>query len=54
MADVFFDNPPALAGNTETKLQQLYNQLYAMSTKLNEAFMQASIQEKKTEDQRIA
>ena len=46
MAEVFFDNPPVLSGNTETKLTQLYNQLFVMSTKLNEAFMQVSIQER--------
>ena len=46
---VFFDNPPQLAGNSETKLQQLYNTLFTMSTKLNEAFMQVSIQEKEVQ-----
>lgn len=52
MAEVFFDNPPALQGNTDTKLTQLYNQLFVMSTKLNEAFMQVSIQERQTVEQR--
>ena len=52
MDNVFFDNPPVLSGNSETKLQQLYNSLFVMSTKLNEAFMQVSIAEKQAEERR--
>lgn len=51
MDNVFFDNPPVLSGNSETKLQQLYNSLFVMSTKLNEAFMQVSIAEQQQAEQ---
>lgn len=52
MAEVYFDNPPVLAGGTETKLQQLYNTLFTMSSKLNDAFMQVSIAEQQQAEAR--
>ena len=37
MDNVFFDNPPVLQGTERTQLTQLYNYLYNVSNKLNEA-----------------
>ena len=45
MADVFFDNPPVLAGKTEDQLRQLYNHLFRMSDQLNQALMNISIEQ---------
>lgn len=52
MADVLFDNPPALSGNPAQQIAQLYNHLFSMSNKLNDAFMEVSIKEQKAEEQR--
>ena len=46
MPDVFFDNPPVLQGDEKTQLKQLSGYLYTISSKLNEALMTVSIQEK--------
>lgn len=45
MDNVFFDNPPVLQGNERTQLTQLYNYLFNVSNKLNEAMMTVSMQE---------
>ena len=45
MLNVFFDNPPVLMGDERTQLQQLNSYLFTMSSKLNEALMEVSIQE---------
>ena len=34
MAEVFFDNPPVLSGNSEDRLRQLQSYLSTMSGKL--------------------
>ena len=45
MADILFDNPPALSGTEETKLNQLYRYLFTLSEKLNQALMDISIEQ---------
>ena len=37
MAEIFYDNPPALAGNTEQQLRMLQMYLHTLSDKLNQA-----------------
>ena len=54
MADVLFDNPPVLSGSPAQQVMQLYNHLFTMSNKLNDAFMEVSIREQKAEEQRQA
>ena len=54
MDNVFFDNPPQLSGKPEQQLLQLYNHLFHLSNKLNDAFVEVSIQEKAAEEQRQA
>ena len=39
MANVFFENPPALSGTTEEQLRQMQSYLFTQSLKLNEALM---------------
>jgi len=51
MAEVFFDNPPALSGGAEEKLRQLYGHLFDLSNKLNQALMDVSIQQMAPETQ---
>lgn len=51
MDNVFFDNPPVLSGRQDQQLQQLYNHLFNVSTRLNEAFMSVSIQEQRIAEQ---
>ena len=43
MAETFFDNPRTLSGSTDEKLRSLYNDLFTMSNKLNDALMNISI-----------
>ena len=45
MAEVFFENPPALQGKEENQLRQLYGYLNAMSEKLNTALMDVTIEQ---------
>jgi len=45
MAEVFFDNPPALNGTEKEQLLQLQRYLYAMSEKLNQSLMEISIEQ---------
>ena len=45
MAEVFFDNPPALQGKEENQLRQIYMYLNAMSDKLNTALMDVTIEQ---------
>ena len=45
MAEVFFDNPPELAGREEDQLRQLQRYLSAMSDKLNQALMTITIEQ---------
>lgn len=52
MDNVFFDNPPVLSGKPEEQLVQLKNYLFTVSNKLNDVFMEVSIQEQKAEEQR--
>lgn len=52
MGNTFFDNPPVLSGKPEEQLVQLKNYLFTVSNKLNDAFMEVSIQEQKAEEQR--
>ena len=52
MDNVFFDNPPMLSGKPEEQLLQLKNYLFTVSNKLNDAFMEVSIQEQKAEERR--
>lgn len=54
MANVFFDNPPILSGTQDQKLQQLYNHLFNVSNKLNDAFVTITIEETRAEEQRKA
>ena len=51
MADVFFDTPRSLSGSTDQKLVQLYNDLFTMSEKLNQALMNISIEQMAPETQ---
>ena len=44
MGNTFFDNPPVLSGKPEEQLVQLKNYLFTVSNKLNDAFMEVSIQ----------
>ena len=53
MDNVFFDNPPVLQGTERTQLQQLYNFLYAMSGKLNEAMLAVGVQDGTAEEQAV-
>lgn len=46
MAEIFYDNPPALAGPAEQQLRQLQMYLYTMSEKLNQAQQQLTATEK--------
>lgn len=41
----FFDNPPVLSGGNKEQLQQLYNYLFTVSNKLNEAMAGLSAEE---------
>lgn len=52
MAKTFFDNPPTQAGSAEEQLRQLYSYLFTMSSKLNEALMDVSIEQMAPETQR--
>ena len=45
MDNVFFDNPPVLQGDERTQLTQLYNHLFNLSSKLNEAMLSVGVQE---------
>lgn len=54
MPDVFFDNPPVLQGDEKTQLKQLSGYLYTISSKLNEALMTVSIQERQAEAEAAA
>ena len=54
MANIFFDNPPILSGTQDQKLQQLYNHLFNVSNKLNDAFVMITIEETRAEEQRKA
>ena len=49
MAEVFFDNPPALAGTEKEQLLQLQRYLNAMSEKLNQSLMQISLEQMEPE-----
>ena len=51
MAEVFFDNPPALQGQEQTQLQQIYRYLQTMSDKLNQALMTITIEQLAPETQ---
>lgn len=53
MAEVFFDNPPALQGKEENKIQQLYLYLNAMSEKLNTALMDVTIEQMAPETKQV-
>lgn len=50
MHKVFFDNPPLMAGRTEDQLRALYGYLGTVSSKLNEALMTITIEQKQAED----
>lgn len=53
MAEVFFDNPPALQGKEENKIQQLYLYLNAISEKLNTALMDVTIEQMAPETRQV-
>lgn len=53
MAEVFFENPPALNGSAEDKLKQLYGHLFDLSNKLNQALMDVSIAQMAPETQTV-
>lgn len=53
MAEVFFDNPPVLSGNSEDRLRQLQSYLSTMSGKLNEALMSISIEQMTPDTQKV-
>lgn len=53
MDNVFFETPPALQGDGQAQLRQLYGYLYAMSEKLNAAMIEVDVQAKQ-EIQRTA
>ncbi len=53
MAEVFFDNPPALQGKEDNKIQQLYLYLNAMSEKLNTALMDVTIEQMAPETKQV-
>ena len=53
MADVFFENPPVLSGKPEQQLVTLYNHLFTLSNKLNEALMNISIEQMAPEDRQV-
>ena len=53
MAKTFFDNPPAQNGRPEEYLQALYGYLFTMSSKLNEALMDVSIEQMTPETQTV-
>ena len=44
MDNVFFETPPALQGDGQAQLRQLYGYLYAMSEKLNAAMIEVDAQ----------
>ncbi len=54
MVDILFDNPPVLSGKPEQQVLQLYNHLFMLSNKLNDAFMEVSISEKRAEERQQA
>jgi hypothetical protein len=45
MPDTFFDNPPILQGDEKTQIRQLYGYLGIMSSKLNDALMNITIEQ---------
>ena len=51
MAKVFIDNPPTMNGRAEEQLRQLYSYLFTMSTKLNEALMDVTLEQMAPETQ---
>ena len=51
MAKVFFDNPPTQGGRPEEQLRELYGYLFTMSTKLNEALMDLTLDQMTPETQ---
>ena len=51
MAEVFFDNPPALAGDEKSQLQQVYRYLSEMSGKLNTALNSITIEQMEPDTQ---
>lgn len=53
MAEVFFENPPALQGKEENQLRQLYAYLNAMSEKLNTALMDVTIEQMAPEARKV-
>jgi len=53
MAKTFFDNPPTQGGSAEACLRDLYGYLFTMSSKLNEALMEISIEQMTPETQTV-
>ena len=53
MAKTFFDNPPSQTGRPEEYLRELYGYLFTMSSKLNEALMDISIEQMTPETQTV-
>ena len=51
MAETLFENPPALRGTPDQKLTTLYNHLFDLSNKLNQALMDVSLQQMTAEAQ---
>lgn len=51
MDNVFFETPPALQGDGQAQLRQLYGYLYSMSEKLNAAMNEVDVQAKKEIEQ---
>jgi len=53
MGKTLFDNPPSMTGRAEEYLRNLYGYLFTMSSKLNEALMEISIEQMTPETQTI-
>lgn len=53
MAEVFFDNPPILAGDEQAQLKQLQRYLSTVSDKLNTALMTITIEQMAPETQQV-
>lgn len=49
MDKILFNNPPALAGTPEVKLNQMYHYLFEISNQLNESLMAVSIDQMEPE-----